>query len=123
MGKENVTPKGIGSCKYPGHASQPSRTTSVIHFPIHVKRFSGLFLFNFSPIGHDFSKSRRTRDLSPFRALSSLNSEKPAEPPNSINPTRRFVPPLLAVRSSYSCRKQWSEIRSQPITNMKLSGT
>lgn len=100
MGKLKVTPRGISAGSSPGQIRLPSCTTSAIHFPIQVKRSSALSFFNCSPIGQLFSRCRITRDFSfdssspPPLSGAPSEDEAGSRPSNSINPTRRLVPPL-----------------------------
>ena len=101
MGKLNVTPRGTTSGNSPGQAEQPSLTTSAIRLPIQAKRSSAWSFFSCSPMGHDFSSCLRTRDPLPEASAPSpfcCPDCALVEPRRWMNPTRRFVPPLLSVR-------------------------
>jgi hypothetical protein len=62
IGNENVTPSGISSGSSFPQRNWPSRTTSAMQKPIQANKSSALLCFSCSPIGHDFSRWRRTRD-------------------------------------------------------------
>ncbi len=130
MGKLNVTPRGRSSGKSPGHARQPSCTTSAMHLPIHENRASASCIFSCSPIGQDFSKCRWTRESSTSWPLSSgfpgdveFSKEFSARSRSSINPTLKFVPPLdrrqvgkCLLTSKYShinCEVSNTKVRSR----------
>lgn len=101
MGKLNVMPRGISSGKSSGQVRHPSCTTSAMHLPIHAKRSSALLCFSCSPIGQLFSRCRLTRDRSlACSPLAVVSLEVSSESSNSMNPTRRFVPPLSRERLS-----------------------
>lgn len=98
IGKLKVTPMGIASGNSPGQVEQPFLTTSAIRLPIQAKRSSAWSLFSCSPMGHDFSSCLMTRDPFPEGSGPAPFEYAFAGPRSWMNPTRRFVPPLVMVR-------------------------
>jgi hypothetical protein len=103
IGKLKVTPIASRVGNSSPNFLTPSSTTSATQSPIQAKRSSAFSFFRCSPMGHDFSRIRLTRDFSSLDSseiplLMGGSEASPLISANSMKPTRRLVPPTSMAR-------------------------